>query len=115
MQVAANPNPNPNPNPNQVAALEAAGGAAAMLAAKAGGAASALEVALKVLTREVGLVEAVAAESASRGNAASGGPHWRQAPALAPGTGGPHTGSHSHLQSRVRLGGLDDSLSERSE
>ena len=83
-----------------------------MLAAKAGGAASALEVALKVLTREVGLMAEVAAESAAHGKAASGGPHWRQAPALAPGTGGSHASSHSHLQSRVRLGGLDDSSSE---
>jgi len=100
----------------QVAALEAAARAADMLAAKAGGAASALEVALKVLTREVALMAAEShAESAAHGNAApGGGPQWRQAPALAPrpGTGGSHTSSQSHLQSRVRLGGLDDSLSQ---
>ena len=100
----------------QVAALEAAARAADMLAAKAGGAASALEVALKVLTREVGLMAAESqAESAAHGNAApGGGPQWRQAPALAPrpGTGGSHTSSQSHLQSRVRLGGLDDLLSQ---
>ena len=123
-----------------MAALEVADSAAAMLAAKAAGEASSLEVALAVLTREVGLVakaeaagvgaakveaakveaakveaagaEAVA-ESAAHGSAALGGARLRQAPAPppAPGTRDPHT-SHSHLQSRVRLGGLDDSLSE---
>ena len=112
-----------------------------MLAAKAAGEASSLEVALAVLTREVGLVAEVGlvtkaeaaevgaaeveaakveaagaeavAESAAHGSAAPGGARLRQGPAPppAPGTRGPHT-SHSHLQSRVRLGGWDDSLSE---
>ena len=116
-----------------MAALEAADSAAAMLAAKAAAAASALEVALAVLTREVGLVAEVeateaeaadvevgvagveaAVESAVHGSEAPGGARLRQAPAPAPapGTRGPAHTSHSHLQSRVRLGGLEDSVSE---